>query len=59
MLSMGGNILLHRATLQPERIEAVVVVSATMYFPEQARDYAAGSGEECAAERTGNDAAAA
>jgi pimeloyl-ACP methyl ester carboxylesterase len=36
-LSMGGNILLHMATLQPERIEAMVVVSATMYFPEQTR----------------------
>ncbi len=36
-LSMGGNTLLHMATLQPERIEAMVVVSATMYFPEQAR----------------------
>ena len=36
-LSMGGNTLLHVATLQPERIEAMVVVSATMYFPEQTR----------------------
>jgi pimeloyl-ACP methyl ester carboxylesterase len=36
-LSMGGNILLHMATLQPERIEAMVVVSATMYFPDPAR----------------------
>lgn len=36
-LSMGGNILLHLATKQPDRIEAMVVVSATMYFPEQAR----------------------
>ena len=36
-LSMGGNILLHMATMQPERIAAMVVVSATMYFPEQAR----------------------
>src|SRR5271155_708118 len=36
-LSMGGNPLLHMATLQPDRIEAVVLVSATMYFPEQAR----------------------
>jgi len=36
-VSMGGNILLHMATLQPDRIEAVVIVSATMYFPEQAR----------------------
>ena len=36
-LSMGGNTLLHMATLEPERIEAMVVVSATMQFPEQAR----------------------
>lgn len=36
-LSMGGNILLHMATSQPDRIEAMVVVSATMYFPDQAR----------------------
>ena len=36
-VSMGGNTLLHMAMLQPERIEAMVVVSATMYFPEQAR----------------------
>ena len=36
-LSMGGNILLHIATLQPDRIESMVVVSAAMYFPLQAR----------------------
>jgi len=36
-MSMGGNILLHMATMQPNRIEAMVVVSATMHFPEQAR----------------------
>ncbi len=36
-LSMGGNILLHMATQQPDRIQAMVLVSATMYFPEQAR----------------------
>ena len=36
-LSMGGNILLHMATMQPERIEAMVLVSAAMHFPEQAR----------------------
>ncbi len=36
-ISMGGNILLHMATLQPDRIEAMVAVSCTMYFPEQAR----------------------
>ncbi len=34
---MGGNILLHMETLPPDRIRAMVVVSATMYFPEQAR----------------------
>lgn len=36
-ISMGGNILLHMATMQPGRIESMIVVSATMYFPEQAR----------------------
>jgi pimeloyl-ACP methyl ester carboxylesterase len=36
-VSMGGNILLHMATLAPERIEAMVLVSAAMHFPEQAR----------------------
>jgi pimeloyl-ACP methyl ester carboxylesterase len=36
-ISMGGNILLHMATMQPERIAAMVTVSSTMYFPEQAR----------------------
>jgi pimeloyl-ACP methyl ester carboxylesterase len=36
-LSMGGNTLLHMAAKEPERIEAMVVVSATMYFPDQAR----------------------
>jgi pimeloyl-ACP methyl ester carboxylesterase len=35
--SMGGNALLHVATMQPERLEAMVVVSAVMSFPEQAR----------------------
>jgi pimeloyl-ACP methyl ester carboxylesterase len=36
-LSMGGNTLLHLATNAPERVDAMVVVSATMYFPAQAR----------------------
>ena len=36
-MSMGGNTLLHVATQDPERIEAMVLVSATPYFPEQAR----------------------
>jgi pimeloyl-ACP methyl ester carboxylesterase len=37
-LSMGGNILLHMATLQPQRIDTMVVVSPAMYFPAQARE---------------------
>jgi pimeloyl-ACP methyl ester carboxylesterase len=36
-LSMGANILLHMATIQPDRIDAMVLVSPAMYFPEQAR----------------------
>jgi len=36
-VSGGGNVLLHLATRQPDRAEAMVLVSATSYFPEQAR----------------------
>jgi pimeloyl-ACP methyl ester carboxylesterase len=36
-LSGGGNVLLHVATRAPERLEAMVVVSATTHFPPQAR----------------------
>jgi pimeloyl-ACP methyl ester carboxylesterase len=36
-LSGGGIILLHMATQQPDRIEAMIVISAPPYFPEQAR----------------------
>jgi pimeloyl-ACP methyl ester carboxylesterase len=36
-VSGGGNVLLHLATQQPERVQAVVLVSATSYFPAQAR----------------------
>jgi pimeloyl-ACP methyl ester carboxylesterase len=36
-VSGGGNALLHLATLQPGRVEAMVLVSATSYFPEQTR----------------------
>ncbi len=36
-LSNGGNVLLHMATQQPERIAAIVLVSAVSYYPEQAR----------------------
>lgn len=36
-VSGGGNVLLHMATQQPQRVKAMVLVSATPYFPEQAR----------------------
>ncbi len=36
-LSLGAKTLLHMATQQPSRIEAMVLVSAAPYFPEQAR----------------------
>ena len=36
-VSAGGNVLLHLATQQPTRIQAMVLVSATPYFPPQAR----------------------
>jgi pimeloyl-ACP methyl ester carboxylesterase len=36
-MSAGGKTLLHMATQQPARVEAMVLVSATPYFPLQAR----------------------
>ncbi len=36
-LSLGAKTLLHMATQQPARVEAMVLVSATPYFPAQAR----------------------
>lgn len=36
-LSMGAKTLLHMATQQPARVEAMVLVSATPYFPAPAR----------------------
>ena len=36
-LSGGGITLLHMATLQPELIDSMILVSAPPYFPEQAR----------------------
>lgn len=36
--STGGMTLLHMATQQPERVEAMVLIGATIYFPEQARE---------------------
>ncbi|HEX8880805.1 MAG TPA: alpha/beta hydrolase [Candidatus Acidoferrum sp.] len=36
-ISGGGNVLLHMATKQAARMQAMVLVSATPYFPAQAR----------------------
>ena len=36
-VSAGGKTLLHMATGQPQRVEAMVLASAAPYFPEQAR----------------------
>jgi len=37
-ISTGGMTLLHMATAQPERLESMVLIGATIYFPEQARE---------------------
>ena len=36
-ISAGGMTLLHAATSDPERFEAMAIIGATHYFPEQAR----------------------
>jgi pimeloyl-ACP methyl ester carboxylesterase len=36
-LSLGADVLLHMATAQPGRVDAMVLVAAAPYFPEQAR----------------------
>ncbi|CDM65163.1 alpha/beta fold hydrolase [Pyrinomonas methylaliphatogenes] len=36
-ISSGGMTLLHMATQQPSRVEAMVLIGATSYFPEPAR----------------------
>lgn len=36
-MSSGGMTLLHMATSQPRRIDSMVLISATSYFPDQAR----------------------
>jgi pimeloyl-ACP methyl ester carboxylesterase len=36
-MSLGGNTLLHLATREPARLTSIVLVSATMYYPAQAR----------------------
>lgn len=37
-ISSGGMVLLHIAASRPERIAAMVLISATTHFPDQARD---------------------
>lgn len=44
--STGGMTLIHMATQQPERVEAVVLMAATSYFPAQAREIMARSAGE-------------
>jgi pimeloyl-ACP methyl ester carboxylesterase len=36
-MSSGGMTLLHMAIKQPKRIDSMILISATSYFPEQAR----------------------
>lgn len=36
-ISSGGMTLLHMATSQPQRIDSMVLISATSHFPDQAR----------------------
>jgi pimeloyl-ACP methyl ester carboxylesterase len=50
-MSGGGNTLLHMATRQPERVRAMVLVSATPYFPAQARAVMRQYSEEMLPER--------
>jgi pimeloyl-ACP methyl ester carboxylesterase len=45
-ISTGGMTLIHMATQQPERVEAMVLIGATIYFPEQARAIMRRVGEE-------------
>ena len=40
-LSMGAKTLLHMSTMQPARLDAMVLVSATPYFPDSLRRAAA------------------
>ena len=45
-MSGGGMTLLHMATLQPDRVEAQVLISATTHFPDQARALMRGMTED-------------
>jgi len=44
--STGGMTLLHMATSQPERVEAMILIGATSYFPESAREIMRASSPE-------------
>jgi pimeloyl-ACP methyl ester carboxylesterase len=44
-VSGGGNVLLHMATKQPERVKAMALVSASSYYPAQARSIMSQYGE--------------
>lgn len=50
-ISAGGNVLLHMATKQPDCINAMVLVSATPYFPAQARTIMSQYGDNLPAEQ--------
>ncbi|NTX34358.1 alpha/beta fold hydrolase [Myxococcus sp. CA033] len=45
-MSLGGNTLLHLATRAPGRVERMVLVSSTPYYPAQARRFMATFTEE-------------
>ncbi len=49
-MSGGGMTLLHLATQQPDRVEALVIISATTHFPDQARTLMRGTNEEAQTE---------
>lgn len=43
-ISAGGMTLLHAATRQPDRFEAMVLIGASPYFPQQGRKTLRGAG---------------
>lgn len=51
-MSGGGMTLLHMATQQPDRVQAMVLISATTHFPDQARTLMRGTTEETQTEET-------
>jgi pimeloyl-ACP methyl ester carboxylesterase len=54
-MSMGAKTLLHMATAQPDRIDAMVLVSATPYFPPELRAAASQFTEEALARLSDTD----